>query len=194
MRIFPGVRVGVTRRGMNASVGPRIARVHAGPGGMRYSSGVGPFSVSGGGYRRRGRSRSSGGLDLVAFDEAMRVTPEERTARLEREIQRLEKKGWKLSKRDEFSARMVRKSTEKRKITWLVVFGLLAATSFQEVASVLVGLKPSSPDRPLSSMIIALVILGGAFVYQVVTFASKKSANRKFEVGEYGALHKHYHG
>lgn len=194
MRIFPGVRIGVTRRGMNASVGPRIARVHAGPGGLRYSSGLGPFSVSGGGSRRRGRSRSSGGLDFAAFDEAMRVSPEQRTARLEREIQRLEKKGWKLTKRDEFSALMARKSTEKRKVTWLIVFGVLTAMFLQEVANNLLGLTPPNPERPLPSMIIAAVIFGGALAYQIVTFAAKKSANRKFEVGEYGVLHKHYHG
>jgi uncharacterized membrane protein YciS (DUF1049 family) len=47
VKIFPGVRIGVSKRGFNASVGPRIARIHTGPSGTRFSSGAGPVSVSG---------------------------------------------------------------------------------------------------------------------------------------------------
>jgi len=193
-RILPGVRLGVTRRGFNASVGPRVARVHAGPGGLRYSSSVGPVTVSGGGRRRSYSRASQQGLVFEAFDAAMRVSPETRTARLESEISRLEKRGWKLSKRGDFSAEMSRNSTEKRKVTWLWVSGVLSLAFLGQVIDNLFGLVPTSVERPLASMIIGAIVFTASFVYQIYTFAAKKSARRKFEVGEYGVLHKHYHG
>jgi len=61
IKVFPGVRIGVSKRGMNASLGPRAARVHLGSGRVRYSSGIGPITVSGGGGGyRRSRFKSSG--------------------------------------------------------------------------------------------------------------------------------------
>lgn len=48
IKVLPGLYVGVNKRGMNASIGPRIARAHVGNGGIRYSSGLGPVTVSGG--------------------------------------------------------------------------------------------------------------------------------------------------
>jgi hypothetical protein len=193
-RILPGLRIGVTRRGFNASVGPRAASIHAGPGGLRYSSSIGPVTVSGGGRRRRYRSGSSRGFDFEAFDAVMRVSPEERVQRLEKEIARLEKRGWKLSKREEFSAFMTRKATEKRKMTWLFIFGALSLLFVGQVIDLSLGISQASAERPFASMLIAAVVFTGCFVSQIYTFAAKKSANRKFEVGEYGVLHKHYHG
>lgn len=55
----PGMSVRVSTRGVRASVGPRVARVHVGGGRTAFSSGLGPFSVSTalGGSRRRTTSR-----------------------------------------------------------------------------------------------------------------------------------------
>jgi hypothetical protein len=192
-KIFPGVRIGVTRRGMNASVGPRIARVHAGPGGIRYSSGLGPVTVSGGGSRRRRYRGSSGSWDFAAFDEAMRVSPEQRTERLEREISRLERRGWKVVEKKEFSAKMNRKTTQKRKLTWIIVFTLLLYVSFDDLTKTILR-SPDATEGPLSAKITVIVIFASVLLWQALTFARAKAANRKFEVGEYGVLHKHYHG
>ena len=59
IRVMPGVRVGVSSRGVRTSLGPRAARVHVGAGGTGFSTGLGPVSyyTSLGG----GSSRSSGG-------------------------------------------------------------------------------------------------------------------------------------
>lgn len=71
-KIFPGVRIGATRRGMNASFGPRVARVHLGPSGVRYSSGLGPLTISGGGRRGSGTnsypSASDESVDWSQFE------------------------------------------------------------------------------------------------------------------------------
>jgi len=192
MKIFPGVRIGVTKRGMNASIGPRIARMHAGPGGVRYSSGLGPVSVSGGSGRRS--RRASGGLDFEAFDAAMRISPEQKTMRLEKEIKRLEGKGWKLDSREEFSAVMSRKSSQKRKITWVVIFGLMFWLTLDEISGQLTGRKPINAESPLYASVIGALIFGGALLYQILTIQGAKGAKRKFEIGDYGVLHKHYHG
>ncbi|GAA0953356.1 hypothetical protein GCM10009550_35230 [Actinocorallia libanotica] len=59
----PGLSVRVSTRGVRASVGPRIARVHMGSGRTSVSSGLGPFFAStslGGGGRGTTRRRSSG--------------------------------------------------------------------------------------------------------------------------------------
>ena len=62
IKLAPGVRVRASSRGIRASVGPRIARVHAGAGRTTLSSGIGPFtsSTSAGG-RRRPASGGRGG-------------------------------------------------------------------------------------------------------------------------------------
>jgi hypothetical protein len=54
IKLAPGVRVRASSRGVRASVGPRIARVHTGAGRTTLSSGIGPFtsSTSVGGRRR----------------------------------------------------------------------------------------------------------------------------------------------
>lgn len=61
VRIAPGVRVRASSRGVRASFGPRVARVHVGGGRTGFSTGAGPFTYytsSGGGRRRSGRSTS----------------------------------------------------------------------------------------------------------------------------------------
>jgi len=59
VKIMPGVRVRVSKRGLRTSVGPRVARVHVGAGRTRISSGVGPFTVSASTSRRRSRGRAA---------------------------------------------------------------------------------------------------------------------------------------
>lgn len=72
IRLAPGVRVGVSSRGVRTSLGPRIATVHMGGGGLGFSTGMGPVSYgtsltsggsgrrySGGGGGTRGGSYSS---------------------------------------------------------------------------------------------------------------------------------------
>lgn len=64
VRIMPGVRVRVSKRGIRTSVGPRIARVHVGAGLTGFSTGIGPFSYGtsiGGARSRVSRASSSGG-------------------------------------------------------------------------------------------------------------------------------------
>ena len=63
VRLAPGVSLRASTRGVGASVGPRVARVHAGPGGVGLSSGMGPVTAStrlSGGRKSNGRPRSSG--------------------------------------------------------------------------------------------------------------------------------------
>lgn len=58
-KLAPGVRLRVNKRGLGASVGPRIARTHFNPGGrVGFSSGAGPLTIStsAGGHRRHGTS------------------------------------------------------------------------------------------------------------------------------------------
>lgn len=56
LRVMPGVSLGVSSRGVRASVGPRIGSIHVGTGRSAVSSGLGPISVgtSFGGGRPRG--------------------------------------------------------------------------------------------------------------------------------------------
>ena len=54
-KVFPGVRVRVSSRGMGVGVGPRVARMHVSNRGFGVSTGIGPFSAYqhlGGGTRR----------------------------------------------------------------------------------------------------------------------------------------------
>ena len=54
IRIFPGVRISASSRGIRAGIGPRAARVHVGSGRAGFSSGIGPVTYyTGGGGRRR---------------------------------------------------------------------------------------------------------------------------------------------
>lgn len=55
LRLLPGVKARVTRRGVRWGIGPRAARVHFGAGGPGVSTGAGPFSVYRGLRRRRSR-------------------------------------------------------------------------------------------------------------------------------------------
>lgn len=54
-RVAPGVSLSASHKGLGASVGPRVARVHAGPGSAGISSGLGPLSIS---TSLSGKSRS----------------------------------------------------------------------------------------------------------------------------------------
>jgi len=45
LRLLPGVKVRVTRRGVRWGLGPRAARLHVGRGGPGVSAGAGPFSL-----------------------------------------------------------------------------------------------------------------------------------------------------
>lgn len=69
VKVAPGVRVGVSPRGVRTSLGPRAARLHAGAGGVGPSTGVGPVSA----YVRLGARRrppSAGGRSSLAAYEA----------------------------------------------------------------------------------------------------------------------------
>ncbi len=55
LRLLPGVRVRLTRRGRRWSIGPRAARVHFGAGSTGVSTGAGPFTWYRGLRRRRRR-------------------------------------------------------------------------------------------------------------------------------------------
>ena len=204
MRIFPGVRVGVTRRGFNASVGPRIARVHAGPGGMRYSSGIGPFSVSGGGRRRR-YSSSGGGLDLEAFNEAMTVSSETREIRLQEQIDRHLKSGWKLISKGSFDAELQRVGKPARSL-----FKFLASALFF-YALLNGGLIPFLEGRfdmrywwGLLLNLAVTALAGVNLWFQGAEFFGSKKGDikklksrgrkRRIEVSTWGLVHKHYYG
>lgn len=57
IRLLPGLSLGVSSRGLRASVAPRAARIHVGTGRTGFSSGLGPVSVGtafGGGRARGG--------------------------------------------------------------------------------------------------------------------------------------------
>lgn len=45
VRLAPGISVGVSKRGVRTSIGPRIARLHVGAGSVGISSGLGPVTV-----------------------------------------------------------------------------------------------------------------------------------------------------
>lgn len=45
LRIVPGVKVRIGKRGLRWSVGPREARLHFGAGGTGVSTGAGPWTV-----------------------------------------------------------------------------------------------------------------------------------------------------
>jgi hypothetical protein len=45
VRLLPGVRVRIRRRGRRWSIGPRLFRVHTGAGGAGVSTGAGPVSL-----------------------------------------------------------------------------------------------------------------------------------------------------
>ena len=68
IRVAPGIRIRASSRGVRASMGPRIARVHVGGGRTSFSSGLGPVSYYSRPSGARGRARpaasvrSAGGL------------------------------------------------------------------------------------------------------------------------------------
>jgi hypothetical protein len=55
IRLAPGVKIRLSRRGVRWAVGPRAARLHLGAGGPGVSTGAGPFSAYRGPRRRRRR-------------------------------------------------------------------------------------------------------------------------------------------
>ncbi|GAA1811908.1 hypothetical protein GCM10009682_36580 [Luedemannella flava] len=82
-RVAPGVRVRASSRGIGASFGPRAARVHVGPRGAAFSTGVGPVSyyapLTGG--RRGGSSVAAQQRQVAAAQRAYAVQQKEAEAR-----------------------------------------------------------------------------------------------------------------
>jgi hypothetical protein len=72
-KVAPGVRIRASNRGLRASVGPRVARVHVGAGRTSVSSGLGPVSL----YHTvgKGRGRQSSGptrTSIAAYERQLR--------------------------------------------------------------------------------------------------------------------------
>lgn len=69
VKVMPGVRVGVSSRGVRTSIGPRIASVHVGAGRTGVSTGIGPvsFGTTMGGYSSSSRTGS--------YERTYRPTP-----------------------------------------------------------------------------------------------------------------------
>ncbi|MFI6325528.1 DUF4236 domain-containing protein [Nonomuraea sp. NPDC050556] len=75
-RIAPGIRISASSRGMRASLGPRIARVHVGAGRTGLSTGAGPitlYSSLGGGPRRRPANAQRSLAQASKEEEAKRL-------------------------------------------------------------------------------------------------------------------------
>lgn len=69
VKIAPGIRVGISSRGVRTSVGPRIARVHVGGGRTGFSTGVGPISYyTHIGGRISGNKSTSPDYSMVHYD------------------------------------------------------------------------------------------------------------------------------
>lgn len=86
-KVAPGVRIRVGGRGVRASVGPRIARVHLGSGRPGVSTGFGPLTLydsfgSSGGGRRQPRAGSARTVGLTASQAAKLEAAEEILAQL----------------------------------------------------------------------------------------------------------------
>lgn len=85
MRLMPGVRIRISRRGVRTSIGPRLARFHFGGGRVGFSTGAGPvsystsFSTSSRAPRRSTSRVATGDIDElleeanVAVDRATRL-------------------------------------------------------------------------------------------------------------------------
>lgn len=80
LKVMPGVRIRVSKRGLRTSVGPRIARVHVGGGRAGISSGVGPvgtYSSLGSSHRNHShrsqplRRSSPGSASIATQQRAM---------------------------------------------------------------------------------------------------------------------------
>lgn len=80
LKIAPGVSLRASGAGFGASVGPRVARLHAGHGGAGVSSGIGPLTVSSriGGRsaapKPRSKARKTKGREPDLLDDVTRVT------------------------------------------------------------------------------------------------------------------------
>lgn len=90
----PGLRVGVSSRGLRTSIGPRAARLHVGGGSPGFSSGVGPVSVYaglGGGARGGGGGhRPSAAPTRTTQQPAATGSREQQIAQLHDEYRRIE--------------------------------------------------------------------------------------------------------
>ncbi|MET8845388.1 ribosomal protein L7/L12 [Amycolatopsis sp. NPDC004625] len=82
IKLAPGVRIRASSRGLRASVGPRVARVHVGGGRAGFSSGAGPvgFYTSLGGSRRAPARRSSTGTSSRSLAAAVKAQQAEELA------------------------------------------------------------------------------------------------------------------
>ncbi len=90
IRIFPGVRIRASSRGLSAGIGPRVARVHVGTRSAGFSSDLGPVSSGrrgsgGGAYSGSGYGGGYSRSSLAAYErELRRAEREEEIAEVER--------------------------------------------------------------------------------------------------------------
>jgi hypothetical protein len=61
LRILPGIKIRLTRRGVRLGPGPGATRIHLGSGGRGVSTGAGPFTAYWGLRRRRRRRWAQAG-------------------------------------------------------------------------------------------------------------------------------------
>lgn len=71
LRVAPGVKLRMTRRGARAGIGPRAARVWVGAGGTGVSTGAGPVSLYKG-LHRRSRRRGPTRTSMTAYNRQVR--------------------------------------------------------------------------------------------------------------------------
>ena len=71
IRVFPGVRISASSRGVRAGIGPRVARVHVGAGPVGFSTGAGPVTLWTGGRRRRRRRAATA---VAGYEREVRRT------------------------------------------------------------------------------------------------------------------------
>jgi len=92
IRLAPGVRIRASSRGVRASFGPRVARVHVGTGRTGFSTGIGPVSAYtsvSGGRLRSGPRASLGSYQGQSVTAARRTAAAQRAADKAAEAQRL---------------------------------------------------------------------------------------------------------
>lgn len=92
VRLAPGVRIRASSRGVRASFGPRVARIHVGTGRTGFSTGIGPISAYtslSGGRRRNGPRASLGSYQGQSVTAARRSAAAQRAVDKAAEAQRL---------------------------------------------------------------------------------------------------------
>ena len=190
-KVMPGVRVGLTRKGMNASIGPRVARAHVSSSGVSYSSGVGPITVSGGG-RRRSRPSVFGDATLLGSTDEMSIaeresypnlTPEEIALLLDAEIERMKSRGWFVLKKSDTDAEL---SKKRRSIPRFLFASSLLASG---VYATNWALNSNEFVRWYAIGFVTLAVV--TVVLPDLYF--RKTTYHKLSVNELGALRKQFH-